>query len=55
MHEASGIDSQPYFTESGVALVNTENGLVINNNANSNIGMGYYLDSSDNNEVRDNK
>ena len=54
LHEASGVNSDPYYFDSGIILYNGQNGTITNNNVSSNNNRGIFLDSSVNNLIANN-
>ena len=54
LHDANGVDSWPYYPDSGLILYNVQNGTVMNITANSNNGDGIYLYSSNSNTLSNN-
>jgi len=54
LHEASGIGSWPYYSDSGIILNNVHNGIITNNNASSNNWHGIELFLSRNTAIANN-
>jgi parallel beta-helix repeat protein len=54
LHEATGIISVPYFTETGITLYKVQNGTITNNNASFNRYYGIFLYSSSGNTISNN-
>ncbi|MCK5309622.1 MAG: right-handed parallel beta-helix repeat-containing protein [Thermoplasmata archaeon] len=54
VHNADGLLSWPYYTDSGLTLYNVQNGVVSNNTAASNLRQGFLLHTSSNNTIVDN-
>ena len=53
LHEASGVGSFPYYTDSGIIIYNVQNGIITNNNASKN-DNGILLYFSSNNTITNN-
>ncbi len=53
-HEANGVDSDPYFSDTGVIIANIMNGAFHDNNISSNSEQGIYLINSSNNTIYNN-
>ena len=54
LHDANGVDSFPYYPDTGLSLYNVQNSTIVNNTASSNNKYGIYLDVSSNNIVVNN-
>jgi parallel beta-helix repeat protein len=54
LHEASGVESNPYFSDTGIIMYNVQNGTINHNNESKN-DSGIHLHLSSNNTITNNK